>query len=120
MRPLQPTLKERKRYIVYEIITSSPIKGDVPGLLLDKLSELLGVFGVAKAGLLSIAYDKQHGIIRCAHDQQKEVRAALTMIRFLGRTRVIIRVLGVSGILAKSKRFLPHEIPRQHTRGVRR
>jgi RNase P/RNase MRP subunit POP5 len=124
MKPLLPTLKERQRYIVYEVITSGAIQ-DISESLLHKLAEILGVFGMADAGILSISYDTttQTGILRVNHDQVHKVRAALLMITHLGKTQVIIRTRGVSGILKKAKRFMPETARRttkETTHGLRR
>lgn len=124
MKPLLPTLKERQRYIVYEVITASPANHDISDALLQRLSELLGVFGMADAGILSVSYDAktQTGILRVNHDQVPRVKAALLMVTHLGRQQVLIRTLGVSGILKKSKRFLPEtarKTTKETTKGLR-
>jgi RNase P/RNase MRP subunit POP5 len=123
MKPLLPTLKERQRYIVYEVISASPVQ-DISETLLHKLAEILGVFGMAEAGILSVSYDTktQTGILRTNHDQVVRVKAALLMITHLGKTQVIIRTRGVSGILKKVKRFLPETARRttkETTKGLR-
>ncbi len=120
MRPLLPTLKERKRYIVYEVISSKPLQSDISAALLKNLAEKLGLFDSAGAGLLSVRYDKktQFGILRCNHQYVNRVKAAMTITIFIGKTRVAIRTLGVSGVLAKTERFLPGKIQRQKLVGV--
>jgi RNase P/RNase MRP subunit POP5 len=123
MKPLLPTLKERQRYIAYEVISLHAME-DISELLLHKLAEILGVFGSADAGMLSVSYDsKTHsGILRVNHNQVARVRAAMLMITHLGKTPVIIRTTGVSGILKKVKRFLPEEsrrTSRETTKGLR-
>jgi RNase P/RNase MRP subunit POP5 len=124
MKPLLPTLKERQRYVLYEVIAAHAVSHDISDALLQRLSELLGVFGAADAGLLSVSYDirTQTGTLRCNHDQTARVKAALTMITHLGKQPVIIKVRGVSGILAKAKRFLPQEArktTKEQTKGLR-
>lgn len=108
MKPLLPTLKERQRYIVYEVITAHQANADISEQLLQRLSDILGTFGMADAGILSVSYDTktQTGILRVNHTEVPKVRAALLMITHLGKQQVLIRTLGVSGILKKSKRFL--------------
>lgn len=125
MKPLLPTLKERQRYITYEVITASKVHEDISDTLLRQISDILGVFGMAEAGILSISYDTktQTGILRVNHDQVPRVKAALLMITHLGRTQVIVRTTGVSGILKKVKRFLPETARRttkETTKGLRR
>ncbi len=109
MKPLLPTLKEKKRYVKYQVITASPLRRDVSDELLQRLRRTLGVFGSAEAGLLSIHYDTrtQTGVLRTSVAALPKVRAALLLTTFLSRTRVAIRTLGVSGILKKTDRFKP-------------
>lgn len=105
MRPLLPTLKEKKRYVRYRVISARPLERDVGGEVLRSLHDTLGVFGAAEAGLLSVSYDvrSQTGIIRCSLAALEKVKASLLMAGYLGRTRVVIRTLRVSGILAKAR-----------------
>jgi ribonuclease P/MRP protein subunit POP5 len=124
MKPLLPTLKERQRYVLYEVISTHAIDNDISDALLHRLSEILGIFGMADAGVLSVSYDSKTktGILRCNHDQVVRVKAALTMVTHIGKTPVIIRIRGVSGVLAKAKRFLPSEARRttkETTKGLR-
>ncbi|HIH24563.1 TPA: hypothetical protein HA251_06015 [Candidatus Woesearchaeota archaeon] len=124
MKPLLPTLKERQRYVLYEVISAHAVDHDISDALLRSLSDILGVFGMADAGLLSVSYDKesQTGILRCNHDQTVRVKAALTMITHIGKQQVIIKVRGVSGVLGKAKRFLPasaKRTKRESTKGLR-
>jgi ribonuclease P/MRP protein subunit POP5 len=125
MKPLLPTLKERQRYVVYEVITAQPAGHDISDTLLQSLASTLGVFGMAKAGVLSISYDvkTQTGILRCDHDHVLNVRAALLMATHLGRQQVLVRTLGVSGVLGKCKRFLPdpeRKTDKSTTKGLRK
>jgi len=103
---------------VYEIITATPLGRNVSSDILRTIASTLGVFGMAEAGILSVSYDtkSQTGILRVAHTSVAKARAALTMTTHLGRTPVCIRTLGMSGILAKSKRFLPEGIHHEKTK----
>lgn len=108
MKPLLPTLKERQRYVVYQVISAHPLGIDISEPLLRRISETLGVFGMAQAGILSIEYNEktQYGVLRCNHDQVVRVKTALLMATHIGKTPVIIRVRGVSGMINKTKRFV--------------
>ena len=117
MKPLLPTLKERQRYVLYETITVHPLGLDISDILLQRLAEILGVFGSGRCGVLSISYDQstQSGILRCNHDAVLELKAALLMVTHVGKTPCIIRIRGVSGTLEGSKRFLPNVASAQKT-----
>ncbi|MBR9693058.1 hypothetical protein GOV07_03965 [Candidatus Woesearchaeota archaeon] len=111
MKPLLPTLKERKRYLVYELLSEKPLTGAPDKEVLAHLKDGLGLFDGAKAGLLAVKYDSklQTGIIRMSHDSVDKVKAALMLLQHAGKQQVVPRVRGVSGILKKTERFLPTE-----------
>jgi len=74
---------------------------------MDKSLELIGQLGVAKAGI-QILHDCwnpeiQRGIIRVGNKQVDELKAALTLIKSINNQDIIIKSIGVSGILNKAK-----------------
>lgn len=105
MKPLLPTLREKKRYVAYEVMTTEPLGRDVSGELLRHLSCTLGVFGMADAGILSISYnaERQRGVLRVANRMVPRVKAGLLLTKRLDGQRVSIRTLTVSGMLRKAK-----------------
>jgi len=121
MKPLLPTLKERQRYIVYEVITAHHLGQDASDMLLQQLLEILGVFGSAKAGLLSVSYNTQlqRGVLRVNHDQVITIKAALLMMTHLGKTKSIVRTLLVAGTLKKAKPLVPG-MQKEHVKGPRK
>jgi RNase P/RNase MRP subunit POP5 len=110
MKPLLPTLKERKRYIVYELITQNTLKSPEKALL-DHLQQVLGLFDGAKAGILPVKYfaDTQVGILRCSVAGVDKVKSAFLTLEKISNVAVVPRVRGTSGILKKCERFIPTE-----------
>lgn len=111
-RPLSPTLRDRKRYIAFQVISEQKVLGsDVFSSIWHALLNFLGERGVAEANvwLSKPNYDdvKQIGIIKCSHMSVEQVRTALALVQRIGDTRSIINVLGVSGTIraAKAKFF---------------
>jgi len=109
LKPLLPTLKERKRYLAFEIVSDNKI-GDfrtVSKEIMDKSFEFLGVLGVAKAGIQILPKfwnpGLQRGIIRVSHKHVDELKAALMFIKKIDNKEVILKSVGVSGILNKAK-----------------
>jgi ribonuclease P/MRP protein subunit POP5 len=106
MKPLLPSLKEKKRYIVFEIISEKKLSEKI---ILDeiekKILSFLGELGIAKSGfvLLKDMMKKNKGIIRTNLKYQDEVKMALSLIKNIGKEKVIVNVVGVSGILKKAK-----------------
>jgi len=93
LKPLPPTLREKKRYLL--------LKGDkkkVEKAILD----FLGVLGYAKAGPLFISQNN-YLILSVAHNMLEEVRTALSLEG--------ISPIGVSGTIAKLKaKFLSRAV----------
>lgn len=110
IKPLLPTLRERKRYLVFQIHSSSPLRdvGAIQQALFEALLQYLGEKQLAKAGV-SFLQDHYHpahqqGIIRVNHTLVDDVRAGLCFAQKIGAVPVIFQIKGVSGILAKAQR----------------
>lgn len=101
---LRPALREKKRYLAFEVITEKPFQGEADRILIRKINEILGVFNAAKAGLLRVNYDQksQRGLIRVDRAFVDHVRTCLVMIKHLNNQPVLLRTLKVSGMLNKA------------------
>ena len=114
MKPLLPVLRERKRYVAFEILTEDgkkPSFKDVSNAIWQGVLAYIGQLGAARAGIHVLAErynpEKMRGIVRVAHTSLDEFRASLTMIREIAGSPVIVRSVGVSGILKKAaERYL--------------
>ncbi len=95
-----PTLREKKRYIAFEVTSEQTItRSELSREIMDSICSLFGDTGGSEinAGLLS--YDGRYGIIRCAKEKTVETRAALACITKIRGIRVSILVLGISGTI---------------------
>ena len=88
MKRLLPSLREKKRYIVFE--TNNPNKIE------SALKDFLGVLGMSKVNpeVMKDKFKKNRGIIRINHAYKDEVITALSLVN--------VKVIGVSGILKKA------------------
>ncbi len=121
MKPLLPTLKEKKRYVVYELLSEQPVDGGERAVL-GHLQAMLGLFDGAKAGILPVKYDAttQTGVLRVSNAAADKVKAALLLLTSVDGIKVIPRVRGVSGILKKTERFLPQQRTRMEKQAAAR
>jgi ribonuclease P/MRP protein subunit POP5 len=109
---IPPSLRERRRYLVFEVISEREIeRKELLKEIWDCIYSLYGDVGVSESKIWLIQYDKRAGIgiLRCAHKKVEEVRAALACLHSVNetRTRIGIRVLGISGtIKGARKKFL--------------
>ena len=109
LKPVLPSLREKKRYLVFEIISKEKINdiGVVSNAIWNSSLQFLGQLGVAKAGLMVLnnKWDPklQRGIIKVSHKHVDAVKAALTFANKIEDADVIFRSIGVSGILRKAE-----------------
>lgn len=109
LKPVLPSLREKKRYLVFEVISKERIKDAnlVSHAILDFSFRFLGQLGVAKAGIMTLNNkwhpELQRGILKVSNKYVDAVKAALIFANKVGDEEVIFRSLGVSGILRKAE-----------------
>jgi|FLOH01.1.fsa_nt_gi ribonuclease P/MRP protein subunit POP5 len=105
VKPILPTLKEKKRYVVYEILSQKNLDKNPSIEIVKKTKLFLGLFESAKAGLQSITYDQklQRGVLRVSNKFVDKLKISLALINDLEDGDVAIKSIGVSGILKKAK-----------------
>ena len=108
-RLLLPSLRERKRYLAFEIISESRIDDFelVSGEINSNLLNFMGEIGAAASGfrLLKDCWNKkeQKGVLMINDCHMPSAQAALALMEKTGNNTMIINSLGVSGILKKAK-----------------
>ncbi|MBU0615236.1 MAG: hypothetical protein KJ601_04030 [Nanoarchaeota archaeon] len=107
MKPLLPTLKERKRYIAYEVISDQVTDADsVSSSIQKSVHEFIGRLGEEKAGMIFLkdkwSETKQRGLVRVNNKYVDHIKASMGLIKQINDRNVIVRSLGVSGILKKA------------------
>ena len=109
LKPILPSLREKKRYIVFEVISKKKISdiNSISNAIWQSSLQFLGQLGTAKAGLIVLDNkwnsELQRGIMKVSHKHVDAAKAALTFARKIEDKEVIIRSLGVSGILRKAE-----------------
>ena len=89
MKRLLPSLREKKRYVVFET--------DTPNKVGQALKDFLGILGMSKVNplIMKDKFKKNKGIIRINHAFKNEVIMALSLVN--------VKTIGVSGILKKAE-----------------
>ncbi|MEK6950047.1 MAG: Rpp14/Pop5 family protein [Nanoarchaeota archaeon] len=109
IKPLMPTLREKKRYLVYEVISKSRFNDavHVNKAILDASKEFLGNLGMAKAGILPLddqwSQNIQRGVIRVSNKHVDNAKAAFVFVKSIGNHEAIVRSVGASGVLKRAK-----------------
>ncbi len=101
MKPMLPTLKEKKRYIVFEVISEE--EQDIRTTAEKTMQAFLGKLLINKSGARVIKTEKNKGIIRVNHNFVNEVKASFVVSNI---PETIIRSIKTSGTLKKAKKFI--------------
>ncbi len=105
-KPLRPSLREKKRYIVFEIDSRHDFTAkQAKDAAISSCLRYIGEFGTAKANpyFINNVYKSNKGIIRVNNKAVEPVRACLAMVDSIDNKKAMIRTLGISGILKKAK-----------------
>ena len=106
MKILPSSLREKKRYIVFEILSDREmVKQDLIRAIWNSAYSLYGDVGTSKIGLWLLNFDGKRGVVRCTRDKTEEVRALLSAINSLDERQVAISVIRVCGTIKGTKRF---------------
>ena len=101
---LKPSMREKKRYLAYEITSEKPLGLDADKNLVSAINQTLGLFGAAKAGVMRVKYDSaaQRGVLKVERSHVDQVRASFVMIKSLAGSAAGVRTLKVSGMASKA------------------
>jgi len=100
IKPLKPSLRERKRYILYKIIGVDYIDKE---FLYKMIKNFLGELEIAKAGVMILNNNSNKGIIRVNHKYVDEVKMALALINNYNEKEIKVESIKVSGVIKKMK-----------------
>lgn len=123
LKPLLPSLKEKKRYVSFEIIANNPLftnNTQINNIVIKAIQPFLGSLTMAKAGIVGVdqktkvkngtndtldipTKKRLHtGLLRVNHNYVNELKTAFTMIDTINDKPVMVRSLKVSGVLKKA------------------
>ncbi|ADG13916.1 Ribonuclease P [Methanocaldococcus infernus ME] len=104
LKPLPPTLREKKRYLAIKILYEDEIsEGEFIRLLRDASLKFIGYWGTAKANPWLVYYNYPYAIVRCQRDHVDFVKSSLILVREFKDKPINIICLGVSGTIRKAK-----------------
>ncbi|MDO8741209.1 MAG: Rpp14/Pop5 family protein [Candidatus Woesearchaeota archaeon] len=109
LKAMMPSMRERKRYVAFQIISKEPIRPFKPvsDAIWQGCLRFLGELGAAKAGIWILAdkfnEENQKGLIRVNHKYVDDLKGALALIKSINGAEVIVRSTGTSGIMKKAQ-----------------
>jgi ribonuclease P/MRP protein subunit POP5 len=107
MKRLPPTLREKKRYIAFEIMCDEPlVKEEVAREIWKHALSLLGEIQVSSLGLWVLDYNSAsgEGFLVCRNEALWKIKAVLAFVGKINEKKAHICVTGVSGTIKALKR----------------
>ena len=103
---LKPSLKQKKRYVLFGIKASKAFSlAEVKEAIDSALLRFLGELGIAKAGPLLVkekwSLEKQYFVLKVNHNYVDELKTALILNKKIKNTPVLIHSIVTSGTLKK-------------------
>ena len=103
LKPLLPTLREKKRYLAFEVLASKECSWqEIKTAVSEAIAAHIGRTGLADAGLLFVKHNKNKAVLRTSNTTLRSVKAALLFIKEINSQRVIVRSIIASGMLNKA------------------
>ena len=97
-------MKEKKRFLVYEIISKNKFDFDsVKNVLEQECLNFLGTDGMNNAGINFLKWNGNMGIIRVNPKFVDKLKTSLALTKKIQNKDVIVRSIGVSGIIKKAE-----------------
>ena len=104
MKGMLSSLKEKKRYIVFEVLSEKKHSSEsIKKAVNQGLRSFLGDLGLAKAGLIWVDCGENKGILRTSVKESDNIKAGLTLVKDINNEKALIKTIGTSGILNKAK-----------------
>ncbi len=109
MKPILPSLREKKRYVVFKVISDSQTSfSEVRKELMSESVAWMGELMFSRSGLSFIDEwnpQEQLGIVRINRTFLDHLRSVFCLVDSIGHNKAIIRSLGASGTLKGARRF---------------
>lgn len=110
-KPLLPTLRERKRYLSFEVLSLQPVnQHEVAAAIAAEAHAFLGDLDMASAGVWFIdeKWDAraQRGVLRVSATHLDKLKAVLTLVDRIRNQEVAMRSLAASGMISTAARSM--------------
>lgn len=108
MKPVLPVLREKKRYLAFEIISNQNLSSSsAHKIIKSAYLNYVGMKGYANAGFLFLndLYnpEKKTGMIRISAKELDNLKTALVLLNKIDDKGIVIKTIKSSGIVKKLK-----------------
>ncbi len=98
MKNLLPTLREKKRYLVFEVLGDASCTSSVSAAN-GSFSGLFGSIEAARASIKPVKSAGKRCMVSVNRQYVDKLKASLAMVKSINNSKVILRSVGVSGAL---------------------
>lgn len=107
MKPLLPTLRERKRYLAFDVLAQKELEWNhIKRAVTAAVKDYVGISGLADAGLLFVKNNKNKAVLRTSHTYLNKIRASFIFMKTIDNQPVIVKSIGASGMLNKAVQYI--------------
>ncbi|HLD15804.1 MAG TPA: Rpp14/Pop5 family protein [Candidatus Nanoarchaeia archaeon] len=107
IKPLLPSLRQKKRYLAFEIIADKKLEvSQIKTELFNKIKDFLGEFTLSKANLDLVEAKGNKAILKVSNKYADILRSALILVKNINKEAVLIRTLILSGSIQKAKNYI--------------
>jgi len=106
MKPIPPTLRGKKRYIKFELLSDRQLdRRDVSLATIKNMQSLFGEHGLAEKRFKFMDFNEKtnSGIVFCDNNATEVIKASLLFLKTVGNMPVLPKIIAVSGSLNKLK-----------------
>tara|TARA_Y100000310_G_C20327665_1_gene643749 strand:- start:242 stop:595 length:354 start_codon:yes stop_codon:yes gene_type:complete len=106
---LRPTLREKKRYLVYDANyfgKKVPSSGGVKRAINESVLNFLGELGFGEAGALFVKGSAKKGVLRVDRKYVDHVKTGLMLVKKVDGQDAAVRCVGVSGNIKKAEEIM--------------
>lgn len=108
MRPLPPTLREKKRYILIRM-SGNPAQKDIYHAISDTAASVFGDFGAAKMHPAVVWSEDDYAVVRCTRGYEKEMIAVIACVSRCGGVDCVFHAVNTSGTIHGVKKKMGRE-----------
>ncbi|MFP4402921.1 MAG: Rpp14/Pop5 family protein [Candidatus Woesearchaeota archaeon] len=113
IKPILPCLKEKKRYLVFEIILEKTIETNKLYFHLNKiLKNIFGVFAYSSSGIILLKKffknngNSNLGIIKIDNQYLEMLKASFCLITKIDDVKIMVRTIKVYGSIKKASNLI--------------
>ncbi len=106
MKPFPQTMKENRRYLVFEVIGEQKFsKEEVSKALWKTMFSMIGTTGAAASGFWIIDFkeEEQKGMLRCNSEWLEFIRGVLCFLTEVNNKKAFIHIIRTSGTIKKAR-----------------